>query len=106
MKKIYLDIRYAKDCKARGYILDISRLGIASATCGKIAKNTAVEIAIRQNPPLLLKGRVVSSVSRHKRRYGYRLGIKFLFSNKSSARQIAKFVSAIEKRKKLRLELG
>jgi c-di-GMP-binding flagellar brake protein YcgR len=105
MKKVYLTIRYGKDKKTKGYILDVSKGGIGIASSEKIAKNTPVEIITMQKPSSRIKGRVVSISDRHRNNYSHRQGIKFVLMNKIEIRKIVRFIFSIEKRKRSRLIL-
>jgi c-di-GMP-binding flagellar brake protein YcgR len=104
-KKIYLTIRYGKDKKAKGYVLDISKGGIGIASSERVAKNAPVEIIIRKKPSFCIKGRVISVNGRQKKDYGYRLGIKFVLMSKIRIQKIVRFILGIEKRKRSRLIL-
>jgi len=105
MEKFYLEIKYGKDNTAKGYILDLSRGGMAMACPRIINHNTIVEIKIRKNNLAPLKGKIVSVVSRQSKTYGYRLGIKFIPVIRKKEK-LAEFIRGeAENRKKVRLNL-
>lgn len=104
MEKLYLEIKYGKDNIAKGYILDLSRGGMAVA-CSRIIENNAmVEIRIKKNSFAPLRGKIISGAGRQSKTYGYRLGIKFVFAIKDREK-LAEFISGAENRKKVRLNL-
>jgi len=105
MKKVYLTIRYGKDKKAKGYILDISKGGIGVASSERIVKNSLIEIISKQHPIFYIKGRVVSVSERLKRNYRYRLGVKFVSMSKIKMHKIIQFILGIEKRERPRMIL-
>lgn len=104
MAKLYLEIKYGKDNTAKGYVLDLSRGGMAIA-CSRIINNkTIVDIKIKKNHLAPLRGRIISVVARQSKTYGYRLGIKFipLVRNRED---LVELISKAENRKKVRLNL-
>lgn len=104
MEKFYLEIKYGKDNGAKGYILDLSRGGMAIACSRIINNNTIVEIKIKKNHLAPLRGRIISVVCRQSKTYGYKLGIKFIPVIKKMEK-LAEFIRGAENRKKVRLNL-
>jgi len=104
MEKLYLEIKYGKDNAAQGYILDLSRGGMALACSRIINNNVIVEIIIKKHNFAPLRGKIVSVAGRRSKTYGYRLGIKFISVIKKKEK-LAEFISGAENRKKARLNL-
>lgn len=105
MEKLYLEIKYGKDNGAKGYILDLSRGGMAIACPRIINNNTIVEIKIKKNNLAPLRGRIISVVCRQSKTYGYRLGVK-LIPVIMKKKKLAEFIrGGVENRKKVRLNL-
>ena len=91
MKKIYLDIKYGNK-HTKGYILDISKIGIAIASRTKLRKNMAIQIFVKRRTSLSFKGRIISCVNRKKKNYNYRLGIKFISLGRIEKGRLDKFL--------------
>jgi len=103
MKKYCVTIICKNGIRARGYILDISKSGIALACAKKAPRNAIIELRPAKDVFLPMKGRIVSSVSRHRKTFGYRLGIKFISPAKKERTRLTRFVAALEKRYAVRL---
>lgn len=104
MEKLYLEIKYGKDNTAKGYILDLSRGGMAIACSRIINNNTIVEIKIKKNNLAPLRGKIISVVCRQSKTYGYKLGIKFISVIKKKGK-LEEFIRGAENREKVRLNL-
>ncbi|MDD5565488.1 MAG: PilZ domain-containing protein [Candidatus Omnitrophica bacterium] len=103
MNKYYVTIIHNNGITGRGYILDISKSGVAVACAKRVCKNTVIELHPAKDIFLPIKGRVVSSVSRHRKTFGHRLGIKFISPGKKEKAKLSRFVAALEKRYAVRL---
>ncbi|MEW6075018.1 MAG: PilZ domain-containing protein [Candidatus Omnitrophota bacterium] len=103
MKKYYVTISRNNGIAERGYILDISKSGIAVACAKKVPKGVILELRPAKDIFLPIRGRVVSSVSRRRKTFGHRLGIKFISPGKKEKATLARFVAALEKRYAVRL---
>jgi hypothetical protein len=104
MKKIYLELKYGKDNVIKGYILDLSRGGMAVACSKTINRNKIVEIKTKQNKLASFRGKIISIAYRQSKTYGYRLGIKFIPIIMKQDK-LAEFLRGAEQRKELRLNL-
>ena len=103
MKKIYLNIKFEEDKRAKGYILDIGRYGVGVACNVRINQGASLEIIPEDNILLPMRGRVVVDLSRGKRNFKYRLGIEFSLFNKEQVEKLVNFLNSIENRQKTRL---
>ena len=106
MKKIYLDIRCANKKNTKGYILDISYNGIGIASSAKIRKNTEIEVVINEDKPLAIKGVVVSGVTRNRKTYRYRLGVRIKSVGKAGRASLDKLFLKQNERKAPRFPLS
>jgi PilZ domain len=104
MKRIYLELKYGKDNVIRGYILDLSRGGMAIACSKSINYKKIVEIEVKQNKLVFFRGKIISIVCRQSKTYGYRLGIKFIPMIMKKGK-LAEFIRGAEQRKEFRLNL-
>jgi c-di-GMP-binding flagellar brake protein YcgR len=105
MEKIYLDIKVSKQKALKGCILDISRGGISIACDKKIRKKEIIEIETEKKVFLPMAGEVVSVALSDLKGYKYRLGVKFISTEKRKIEKLKKFINEVEKRKETRLIL-
>ncbi|MFC1674555.1 PilZ domain-containing protein [Candidatus Omnitrophota bacterium] len=101
----YLDLKYGRDKRATGYILDISRGGMSIACSHKVGKDTKIEIITHKKILLPMKGRVVAASPRHRKTYKFRLGVGFTSLTGKQKQGLEKFMSRIERRHAVRLVL-
>lgn len=103
MKKIYLVIEYARSKRIRGYILDISRSGMSIACERRVNKNVTLKITTEKDILSPLLGKVVCVISRKRKTYTYRIGIKFISLKREQRQRLEKFLNKINSRKAARL---
>jgi len=106
MEKIYLNLKYDNNKSTKGYVLDISYNGIGIASRAKIKKNSKIEIIINEPKKLTLEGVIVSSLTRKRKVYRYRLGIKLKSAGKTKKNGLAKIFLNKNKRRAPRFPLS
>lgn len=106
MERIYLGIRSNNKKHIRGYILDISYNGIGIASTSRIRNGSDVEVVIDRAEPVILKGTVVSVLTRKRKTYRYRLGVKLKASSNIKQSSLGKLFLNKNKRKSARFPLS
>ena len=104
MKKFYLELNDGKDDGIKGYMLDLSRGGMAIACSRMPDKDSIIQIKIKNDPLTVLKAKIISVSSREDKIYAYRLGLKFTAVLRKTDK-LGRFIGQSEKRKKVRLSL-
>lgn len=88
-----MDIVYARTKKSEGYVLDISRSGMCIASALAIPSNSRIVIVPKSDILCALKGKVMHVRKTKRRKYSYKLGVKFIFLNKAHKEYLETFIS-------------
>jgi len=103
-KKVYVNITYGKNKKIKGYILDISRTGAAIASPIGIKKGVLLKINSKSIGLEFIKSKVIRVAKIERKRYNYKIGVKFISLDSIQKNILYGFISGLDKRKFLRLE--
>ncbi len=102
MKKIYLLIKYEKNKQLKAYILDLSRSGMGLAAISKLKEGLAIDILPENKSLPKLQAKIIYTSKLPRKRYNYRMGVKFINLDKKQQGNLDKFIKKIERRGKQR----
>jgi len=97
MKKIFLQIKFAKNKQCMAYILDLSRSGMGMAAVSRL--DQGLDIVIIPKTKLLprLQAKVVYRFKLPRKTYTYRTGVRFINLNQKQQSCLDKFINKQQK---------
>ncbi|MFH0917801.1 MAG: PilZ domain-containing protein [Candidatus Omnitrophota bacterium] len=100
MKKIYLQIKFAKNKQVKAYILDLSRSGMGMAAVSRLGRGLNIEIAPKIKLLPRLQAKVIYAFKLPRKEYNYRAGVKFINLNQKQLCCLDKFIDKVARRGK------